>query len=182
MQNFLASVQKLGFRGLAYAILSLIIEKDSIVVIVPDKTDKELISILLDDIRSRYELRSSPTSDIKLANFEVITRDEYFKHWKKYAGKRLIFVAEDKNIICPALDYIEKIIEETMLSKPRDPLRIIVIRIGDILSPLDVAKEYYMEYKQGRIDAKKFHSLIKSRLPKKEDASLALELLKIFYG
>lgn len=181
MHEFAELVRKLGARGIGYAILSMIVEREPIVVVVQDDTDKELISILLDEIKSHFELRRSPTSDIKLANFEVITKEEYFKHWKEFAGKRLIFVVDDRNLICPALDYLERIIEEVILSKARDPIGRLAIRLGDVLSPLEVAKDYYEQFKQGKIDAKKLHSMLESRFPKKDDAYLALEILKTLY-
>ncbi len=181
MREFLELTRRLTNRGVAYAIISLIVERGDIIIVAPSKEDKEMLSILLEDIKSHFDLRVSPTSDLKLANFEVITLDEYLKNWKKYAGKRLVFVFEDKNIICPPLDYLERIVEETLVSRTRDPIRRLAVRISDILMPLDVAKDYYEQYKQGKIDEKKLITLIESRFPSKDDVHFAVELLKSFY-
>jgi len=174
-------VNKYGARGLGYAIFSMIVEKEPIVIITDDSATSEQISILLEEIRDQYELRRSPTSEFKLANFEIITREEYYKRWKELAGKRLIFINEDKYIYCPGLDLLERIIEEIILSKARDPIGRIAIRITDVLSSLEIAKDYYLQYKEGKIDAKKLYSLLEARFPKKEDAHLALEIIRSFY-
>ncbi len=181
LREFIDLTKRLTNRGVAYAIISLIVERGDIVIVVPNDDDKELLSILLEDIKSNFDLRISPTSDIKLANFEIITVEEYLKSWKQYSGKRLIFVIEDKNLISPPLDHLERIIEETLVSRSRDPIRRLAVRISDILMPLDIAKDYYEQYKQGKIDEKKLISLIQSRFPSKDDAHFALELLKTFY-
>lgn len=181
MREFLDLTRRLTNRGVAYAIVSLIVERGDIIIIAPSENDKELLSILLDEIKSNFDLRISPTSDIKLANFEVITIDEYLRNWKQYSGKRLIFVIEDKNLISPPLDHLERIIEETLVSRARDPIRRLAVRISDILMPLDIAKDYYEQYKEGKIDEKKLISLIQSRFPSKDDAQFAFELLKTFY-
>lgn len=181
LREFLEFTRRLTNRGVAYAIISLIVERGEITIIAPSEEDKELLSILLEDIKNNFDLRISPTSDIKLANFEVITLDEYYKNWKQYSGRRLIFVFEDKNLICPPLDYLERIVEETLVSRSRDPIRRLAVRISDILMPLEVAKDYYEQFKQGKINEKKLVSLIESRFPSKEDAHFALELLKAFF-
>ena len=92
MKEFLDLTKRLTNRGVAYAIISLIVERGDIIIVTPSEDDKELLSILLEDIKNNFDLRISPTSELKLANFEVITIDEYLKNWKRYAGKRLIFI------------------------------------------------------------------------------------------
>jgi len=181
LKEFLDLTKRLTNRGVAYAIISLIVERGDIIIVTPSEDDKELLSILLEDIKNNFDLRISPTSELKLANFEVITIDEYLKNWKRYAGKRLIFILEDKNLISPPLDHLERIVEETLVSRSRDPIRRLAVRISDILIPLDVARDYYEQYKEGKIDEKKLISLMQSRFPSKDDAQFALELLKTFY-
>jgi len=174
-------VNHYGSRGLGYAIYSMIVEKEPLVIIIDKKEFLEPFTILLEEIHDRYEIRKPPTSEVKLAPFEIVTREEYFKRWREFAGKRLIFIKEDKNIICPGLDLLEKILDEIFLSGSKDPVMRIAIRITDILSSIEIAKEYYREFKKGSMSVKKFYSLLEKRFPKRDDAHLLVEILRSFY-
>jgi len=173
-------VDRYTYRGIGYAIFSIIVEREPVVVIVDDDQAKELFSILLEDIWDNYERRKTPTSDIKLANFDVITKEEYFKKWKEYAGKRLVFVYDDRYLFCPGLDILERIVEDIVVSKTRDPIGRLVVRIVDILTSLELARDYYKDFKAGKIDSKKLISTLEKRFPKKDDAHLLIEILRSF--
>jgi len=181
LATYLELIQKRGPRALAYAVFSLIAEKEPLVIIVENDDEKQMYEDILEEVVETFEMRKPPSSDIKLAPYEVITKEEYYLNWKKMGGKRLIFTEEDKNLICPGLDHLEKIVNELITGKSRDPVSRLAIRISDILACLEVAKDYFLDYKEGKISEKDFMSLIKSRFPKVEDAEFARAILKTLY-
>jgi len=181
VSDFERVLNKYGARGLGYAIFSMIVEREPLVIIVNNDEDIELLTFILEEVRDRYEIRKTPTSKYKLANFEIIKKEDYYKNWRAFSGKRLIFIEEDKNLFCPGLDLLERIIEEVVLSKTRDPIGRIAMRVSDVLTSLELAKDYYMQYLEKKIDEKKLMSLLQARFPKKEEADLILEIIKSLF-
>jgi len=198
MMSFFNVIAELQPRGLGYAILSLIVEDTDIVyIIVDNEEEKEILSEILLELKDQFEARRSFSSAISLRDFKVLTADEYYEHWEDYAGKRLIFVKQDRNLKSPPLDKLAIFIESMWRVRSRDPIRRIAMHIVDILLALDVAKEHYRYLKEliekemkeedpkrkknlaKEIERKRKEliSMLEKRFSRREDIDLAYELV-----
>lgn len=147
--SFFDVISRITPRGLSYAILSLIIEReDPVYIIVEDDDEKEVIKDILGELRDTFQARRSVASSINMRNFVVLTEEEYYLHWEDYAGKRLVFAVRDRNLKAPPMDKLAAFIEAMWRARSRDPIRRIVNHIVDILLALDVAKEHYVKLKE----------------------------------
>ncbi len=181
LTTYLEIIQKKDPRTLAYALFSIIVEKEHLVIIVEDENERQMYEDIIGEIVETFEMRKPPSSDFKLAPYEIVTKREYYLNWRKFAGKRLIFTDEDKNLICPGIDHLEKIVRELFGGRARDPITKMATRLSDVLTGLEVARSYFLDYKKGKLSEKELLSILRSRFLKQEDLDLAYALLKTLY-
>lgn len=103
-------------RGIGYVIYILLIEPSERAVFVVDtEEEKEALKQLLDSLLPEVrELTKRPGFHIKIPEPEVVTREEYEKRWREFAGARIAMIKEEMSLRAAAVDFLERVVRDAL--------------------------------------------------------------------
>mgnify|MGYP000683949900 CR=1 FL=1 len=172
-------IKEIGIRAVAYAIYSLLIRYEPQILIVDTDKEAEMLDMFLSEILR--DVYGAPTTGIPKVNtpFQTIKKEDYLSNWKKFVGKKLVFVKDDQNIRSEAVNSLVSLIERSLKSKfPPPEERFKSVIEGTLTTIYRVKGE--IESRNRDLSKKEFYiNMIKNSIVFEEQLPLILEIMKV---
>ena len=111
--------------------------------------------------------------------FKVIAKENYEKNWRKFVGKRLVFVKEDQALLSDAVENMKILIEKSLKSKFPPPEERFKNVIEGTLTIINRVIGEIESRNRDLSNKKTYLDIIHNSIVFEEQVPLILELLKI---